>query len=620
MSASNSNGDSFGGEIDAFCDRFEAEWKAGGRPEIKKYVAEAPAPARLELVRELLKLEINYRRKRGETPTPDEYKSVLSEYAGLIDEFLAHTAPYTPRPLEGTVGYRIDGLADRYRIEGRLGSGGMGDVYRARQLHPDRLVALKMIRPDYLSSDAARERFRTEARALAKFDHPNIVRVFDSSESGGQPYLAMEFVEGGTLAQAATHGQWAVDGWVAARRVAGMVETLARAVDYAHQRGVVHRDLKLANVLLTADGTPKIADLGLARLQEVCTVQTQLDQPLGTYAYMAPEQAKGQIDTLGPATDIYGLGGILYHLLTGRAPHPGSTREEVLAHATRGEVTPPRQLNPRVPTALERICLKALAPDPRERYPSAAALADELRCYRLRPRRWGIAAAALVGAAVLGFAIWLLVVLARPTPAGLAAGPLTGDLNVLVWAADKRGLRVQDWGALPVRNKERVQVDVRLSRPAYVYLLWLDSEGVVTPLYPWNEGPRLVHRDVASTPPEQTARAAVQSPGDVGTGWKVGGKSGLDTILLLARDTPLPTDVSLAQSIGPLPPTRYHSLHEWALRGFDAGQSVGFLNLGADRAPEEEATRIDDQLLQVMAQLSGHFEVIRAVRFAHEGD
>jgi hypothetical protein len=212
------------------------------------------------------------------------------------------------------------------------------------------------------------------------------------------------------------------------------------------------------------------------------------------------------------------------------------------------------------------------------------------------------------------------MVLTRPNPSDPSAGPLAGELNVLVWSEDKRGLRVQDWGALPVRNKERVQVDVRLSRPAYAYLLWLDSEGVVTPLYPWNDGKDIVHKDLSFAPPEKPAVAMFRSPGVLDHGWKVGGRTGLDTIMLLVRDAPLPDAVALADLIGRLPPTKYHNPHEWAVRGSDADQPIGFLNLGADRAPEEDATRIDDPLLQVMSRLGDYFEVIRAVRFAHQGD
>jgi hypothetical protein len=194
---------------------------------------------------------------------------------------------------------------------------------------------------------------------------------------------------------------------------------------------------------------------------------------------------------------------------------------------------------------------------------------------------------------------------------------------MLVWAPDKPGLGISEsgaeFGALPVRNKDQVQVEVSLSRPAYAYLVWLDSEGVVTPLYPWNET-RINEKNISARPPERPAQADVRSPSDRGKGWKVGGKTGLDTILLLARLTPLPADVTLANLIGRLPPTKYHHPQEWAIRGFDAGQPAGFLNVGAERGPDEEAARIDDPLLQVMARLGDHFDVIRALRFAHEGD
>jgi predicted Ser/Thr protein kinase len=532
-------------QIDAVCDCFEAQWKAGSEPRIADFLTDVPAEARMDLLRELLRLEFHYRRRRGQMPTPDDYKSLPSEYAGLVDVLFAETALFAPPLAENRVGYRIDALADRYRIEGRLGGGGMGDVYCARQLHTDRLVALKMIRTDYVSSDAARERFRTEARALAKFDHPNIVRVFDSGESDGQPYMAMEFIEGGTLAQAAARGQWAVDGGVKARRAAELVETLARAVDYAHQRGVVHRDLKPANVLLTADGTPKIADFGLARLQDVRALQTQPGQPMGTYAYMAPEQAKGQTETLGPATDIYGLGGILYHLLTGRAPHPGSTREEVLAHASRDQVTPPRQLNPRVPATLQRICLKALAPDARERYPSAAALAEDLRRYRLRLRRLALAAAALVGAAMLAIAVWLLVVLTHGQhPDQLAGGPggdkavrgLAAKLDVRVWkkANTSKGLTLDSPGALPLRAGDYMRVEAECNRPAYLYVIYLDAQGEASPFFPWrkyqwNNRPLEQMRTQLHLPEDPLTDGAPLDPGP----------SGIEAVLLLAREEPL---------------------------------------------------------------------------------
>jgi hypothetical protein len=380
-------------------------------------------------------------------------------------------------------------------------------------------------------------------------------------------------------------------------------------------------------VLLTPSGVPKVSDFGLARpVQSEAAGQTRPGDRLGTAAYMAPEQAEGRLEALGPATDVFGLGGILYDLLTGRPPHQGQTFDAVLEQARQGRVVPPREIDPQVPRALERICLRALAADPGQRYPSAAALREDLRRYLRRPLRLVLAAASLAGVLIAALVVWLLAGgLGRPTPGGppAEAAPLMGDLIVRVWTPegeDKRGLSVDEVGALPVRNKEMLRLEARLSQPAYVYLVWLDSEGHATPLYPWNEVARIVHKTLAAPPPERPAQSALQSPSVADKGWRVGGKSGLDTILLLARRTPLPAEVSLGELFAALPPTRYHSPQEWAVRGFDAGQPVGFLNLGTNRGPEEEAGKIDDPLLELMGRLREQFETIRAVRFAHEGN
>jgi hypothetical protein len=227
-----------------------------------------------------------------------------------------------------------------------------------------------------------------------------------------------------------------------------------------------------------------------------------------------------------------------------------------------------------------------------------------------------LAAGAVAALLLAGLCIWQI-----RRDAGSPAPPLSGELIVAVWSPDgvsKRGLKVGEPGSLPVRNGEQLRAKARLNQPAHVYLLWLDSEGVATPLYPWNAGTRLVHKSLAAAPPEQAPQAVVQSPGAADAGWKVAGKSGLDTILLLARRTPLPADYGLAEVVGRLPPTRAQSPLEWALRGCDRGEEVGSLNRGDNRAPEEEAARIDDPLLRLMDKLGEQFEVLRAVRFAHE--
>ncbi|MBL8793544.1 MAG: protein kinase, partial [Planctomycetia bacterium] len=289
-----------------------------------------------------------------------------------------------------------------YEVLAEIARGGMGVVYKARQKSLNRLVALKMIAVERLPDAEMRARFRTEAQLVAQFDHPNIVRVYESGELAGRPYYALEFVSGGTLAQARRRGPWLP------KSAARLIAQLADAVAYAHHQGVIHRDLKPANILLAADGTPKVADFGLSKqLQTDAATLTQPGDRLGTPAYMAPEQAQGRTEAIGPWTDIFGLGAILYDLLTGQPPFPGTSIPEVLELARHGQMRPPRQLVRRIPAVLERICLKALAADPRQRYPSATALADDLRRYLRRTRRFLLmtASAAVILLISLG---WLL--------------------------------------------------------------------------------------------------------------------------------------------------------------------------------------------------------------------
>jgi WD40 repeat protein len=280
-----------------------------------------------------------------------------------------------PRPLPRVPGYEILGL---------LGHGGMGVVYRARQLGLDRVVALKMILGGAFATDKSLARFHAEAQAVARLQHPNIVQIFEIGEVDGLPYFSQEHVEGGTLA---AH----LDGTPAPpRRAAELCELLARAVQFAHERGVLHRDLKPANVLLTADGAPKIADFGLAKRLEddsAAPPATETGLALGTPRYMAPEQlgpsAPGGRRPVGPACDVYALGVILYELLTGRPLYTGDTPLDVLVRVLHEDPTPPRAYRPGVPTDLETICLKCLRKEPQGRYATAGELAEDLRRFQV---------------------------------------------------------------------------------------------------------------------------------------------------------------------------------------------------------------------------------------------
>jgi WD40 repeat protein/serine/threonine protein kinase len=260
-----------------------------------------------------------------------------------------------------------------YKVLGYLARGGMGAVYKARQIDLDRLVALKMILSGAYADAEERARFRNEALASARLRHPNVVQVYEVGEHDGQPFLALEFVDGGSLA-----GQ--LNGTpLEARRAAETVEVLARAVAAAHAAGVVHRDLKPANVLLTSDGTLKVADFGLAKRLEAGPGHTHTGAVVGTPAYMSPEQAAGKTKEVGPPADVYSLGVILYECLTGRPPFQAASAHETLVRVLSDEPVPPRRLNPGCPRDLETICLKCLHKEPRQRYAAAADLADDLR-------------------------------------------------------------------------------------------------------------------------------------------------------------------------------------------------------------------------------------------------
>ena len=248
----------------------------------------------------------------------------------------------------------------------------MGVVFRARHLRLNRVVALKMALAGAYAGRQERERFQREAEAVAGLQHPNVVQIHDVGESEGQPYFTMELVEGGNLAQKlAGTPQPALE-------AARILSILAGAVQAAHESGILHRDLKPGNVLLTSDGTPKISDFGLARRLDNDPGITRSGTPLGTPSYMAPEQAEGKIRELGAAVDVYALGALLYELLTGRPPFRAETATATLQQVIAEDPAPPSRLNTRVPRDLETICLKCLRKDPEKRYGSARELIDDL--------------------------------------------------------------------------------------------------------------------------------------------------------------------------------------------------------------------------------------------------
>jgi tetratricopeptide (TPR) repeat protein len=256
-----------------------------------------------------------------------------------------------------------------------LGRGGMGVVYKARQIRLDRIVAVKMILAGAYATEEHHERFRTEAEAIARLQHPNIVQVYEVGEHDGLPFFSLEYCDGGSLSKKLQGTP------LPPREAAGLVQALAQAVQAAHDKGILRRDLKPANVLLTEDGTPKITDFGLARKLDDAA-RTATGAVLGTPSYMAPEQAGGKVKTVAKTVDIYGLGAILYECLTGRPPFNAATPVETLQLVLEHDPASVISLNARVPRDLETICLKCLHKEPGKRYATAADLAEDLRRFQ----------------------------------------------------------------------------------------------------------------------------------------------------------------------------------------------------------------------------------------------
>jgi WD40 repeat protein/tRNA A-37 threonylcarbamoyl transferase component Bud32 len=262
-----------------------------------------------------------------------------------------------------------------YELLEPIAAGGMGIVYKARQKSLNRFVAVKMIRPVPLAGTTDLRRFRQEAEAVAKLDHPHIVPIYEVGQAGALPFFSMRLIEGGNLQDRL--GRWVED----PRAAAQLVGALAEAVHHAHQHGILHRDLKPANILLDAEGQPYVGDFGLARSLEGDSSLTQSGTILGTPSYMAPEQATGTRGGATTAADVYSLGAILYALLTGRPPFQAAAPIETLRQVIDDEPPALRALNPRVDRDLQAICLKCLRKNPRERYSSAWELADDLHRY-----------------------------------------------------------------------------------------------------------------------------------------------------------------------------------------------------------------------------------------------
>jgi hypothetical protein len=433
----------------------------------------------------------------------------------------------------------------------------------------------------------------------------------------------MEYIRGRTLEQLVGEGR------IPPRRAADLLAKVAGAADYAHRLGIVHRDIKTQNILVDDSGQPRLIDFGMASLRHAFAEDP--GSPGGTFAYMAPEQARfdspEEQKKVGPRSDVFALGAVLYRLLTGAAPFRGENWRESMDRARRCDFDRKALGDPKIPRALRRICLRAMAAEPAQRYASAAAFQTALQRYLIGPK----VLAGFSGVCGIVLVVGVLHNALRPANPGalplpheagaasskrlqltpIASEPLRGRINLLVVKSKdgaRRRLRLDAPGAVPVRAADEIRIEARLDRPAYLYLFWLGAEGKLAPLYPWKE------HDWRQRPARESKVSEAELPGILDDIMEMPASApGLETLILLAReDTPLPREdeAKLADGLSgapvPLPPGMTSAI--W----IEDGQEVGFERTRGgkgDRAaddaaltrgiPSHKARKSDDPVLRI---------------------
>jgi eukaryotic-like serine/threonine-protein kinase len=368
--------------FESLLEQFEDEWRkwrARRPPRIEGYLRVVATSDQPTLLRELLAIELYWRRHDGQALRPEDYLARFPQHPLPIQQAFAELS--TPSeaksrtedvkvPLRPTAEWRAGEVAAHFELLKKAGKGTFGTVWKARDIRLDRVVALKIPHGGVLHGEAA-ERFKRDARLAAKMDHPNLVTIYEASFEAHPFYIASRFIEGVTLAKA-------IDGRpMDASRATGLARTLAAALHYAHQSGVIHRDVKPGNIILDAEGRPTLVDFGLGKGDGGAVQITGPGAILGSAAYMSPEQAKGEGYKADHRSDIYSLGVVLYEMLTGRCPFQGKSVR--VLDAVRSEEPPrPSALRPGLSPALEAVCFRCLRKEPAERFQTAAELSVEL--------------------------------------------------------------------------------------------------------------------------------------------------------------------------------------------------------------------------------------------------
>ncbi len=358
-------------DIDRICDEFEAAWLDGQVPKVEEFVAKIDEEHRPALLAALMPLDLTYRGKLGETIDSGATGPGKADSGFEVTLDSDEAGPELLASPTTRAGKRVKYFGE-YELISEIARGGMGVVYKARQVKLNRIVALKMILSGEFAGSEAVQRFHSEAESAANLYHPGIVPIYEIGEHEGQHYFSMGFIDGPSL-----QGKLAA-GPMPAKEAAKLCRKIAEAVAYAHSKNVIHRDLKPANVLIDGNGEPKVTDFGLAKKVEGDSGLTRTGAVMGTPSYMPPEQALGQTDKIGPSADVYSLGAILYCMLTGRPPFQAANVVDTLKQVVDNEPVTPRTLDSKIPGDLETICLKCLEKSPASRYASAQEFVDEL--------------------------------------------------------------------------------------------------------------------------------------------------------------------------------------------------------------------------------------------------
>lgn len=392
--------------FNSICEAFEYEWRIGNPPDLTCFLHRVSDDDRSDLLRELISIELWWRRNESPAVAEQEYLNRFPNDASVVADAFEKRArqangfvhgrevPKTDETIiqrqaldqcerqpflcdeHGTPGRgtRIQYFGE-YELISEIARGGMGVIFKARQIKLNRIVALKMLLSGTFARADEIQRFKIEAEAAANFAHPGIVPIFEIGEQQGQHYFSMGFVDGKNLSERIK------DGPLRPREAAQITMMICDAVAFAHERGVIHRDLKPANVLIDSSGQPRVTDFGLAKRIQSDSGLTSTGAIMGTPSYMAPEQAAGRLQEVGPLSDVYSLGALLFALLTGRPPFQSATALDTLKLVLDQEPVRPRQLNPIIPADLETICLKAIRKSPTLRYRSVRHLQEDLRAF-----------------------------------------------------------------------------------------------------------------------------------------------------------------------------------------------------------------------------------------------